>query len=130
MNSQVTNKSNTITHSRANKCKKTPARLHNVRVRANGTKSLQTGLPLTQLITRVRSFRYHLQSRSGSRANLKGAVDNGGDFSSTEISKVSSSQERNISKRGAPDLFQLSEGGATTPSCPLNPPLLQRHHLC
>ena len=65
-------------------------------------------------------------ARGGSRANLKGAVDNGGVFSSKEISKVSSSKgAQNLqikSSKGAPDLFQLGEGEATAPSCPLNPP--------
>ena len=45
-------------------------------------------------------------------------------FSSTEISKVSSSKGAQNFQKGAPDLFQLGEGGATAPSCPhpLNPP--------
>ena len=44
-------------------------------------------------------------ARGGSRANLKGAVDNGGVFSSKEISKVSSSKGAQNLQKGAPDLF-------------------------
>ena len=40
------------------------------------------------------------------------------------ISKSVLQRGCNIFKRGPPDLFQLGEGGATAPSCPLNPPLV------
>ena len=55
--------------------------------------------------------------RGGSKANLKGAVDNWGIFSSTEISKVISSKGAQNFQKGMPDLFQLgeAEGGATVP---------------
>ena len=44
-------------------------------------------------------------------------------FSSTEISKVSSSKEAHNFQKGAAELFQLGQGGATVLSCPLNPSL-------